>query len=99
MLAALKYGSSEKAKTPAPWKEQCTEALKVYGKLQGSSKHEFLKAWNRNKKDLSWTSAFRSEEASVSEDEDGEIRGYMTMHEVLQANALPVDMPAAQAMT
>lgn len=97
MLAALKYGASDRAKSSDSWKSQCADAIKVYTNLQGSSKHEFLKTWARNKRDLSWTKAFTSEEAELSEDESGEIRGYMTMHEILMANSLPTDMPSAQA--
>ena len=87
MLSMLKYNAKPGSKTTDETKAKYERALSVYKGLDKAQKHEFLKKFQINKKDIDWVEEFVESHEMVKSVCSGVKRGYFNCHEILKVTA------------
>eukprot|EP00974_Lingulodinium_polyedra_P097859 9486627-Lingulodinium_polyedra.AAC.1 len=95
MLNDLRYQASNKCRNTPEFKNQAAHALELYRSLKGPKKHEFLKAYNKSKRDLSWTATLEHSETAQEDEIGGSTSGFMTGPEIMALNKMPTSLSKA----
>ena len=98
MLGQLKYNSGASSKASEEFKSQSAALLSKYQGADAPGKHELLKKWKLNNRDLSWAMV-ATDESRQTDSSSGTQSGYFDAHQILSMNGLYSDSYTASTAT